>query len=162
MGVLRISDLFLELDRTVFFFFSPLPHMEKLKKVLSLVRLETKKLLVSVDAVVGLEIFATTLADKHTASVLPNCVLVRRWQRLESLVTYIPRVNPLSLVCFVPPNWSHPATTWIPSQSCPQHLQVQIPVQIKCVTFLVPHNNLITFLKKHMILMQDLFCEKYA
>ena len=31
------------------------------------------------------------------------------------------------------------------------------PVQIKCLTFLVAQKNLITFLKKRMILMQDLF-----
>ena len=36
------------------------------------------RLLVSVDAVVGLEILVTTLADKRMATVLPNCVLVRR------------------------------------------------------------------------------------
>ena len=68
------------------------------------VRLATKKLLVSVDTVVGLEFLATTLADKHMATVLPNCVLVRRSQRLESLVTDITGVNPLSLLCFVPPH----------------------------------------------------------
>ena len=58
----------------------------------------------TVDAVVGLELLATTLADKHMATVLPNFVLVRRWQRLESLVTDITGVNPLSLLCFVPPH----------------------------------------------------------
>ena len=47
---------------------------------------------------------ATTLADKHKATVLPNCVLGRCSQRLESLVTYITGVNPLSLVCFVHPH----------------------------------------------------------
>ena len=56
----------------------------------------------SVDAVVGLEHLATTLADKHMATVLPKCGLVSRSQRLESLVTYITGVNPLFLVCFVP------------------------------------------------------------
>ena len=43
-------------------------------------RLATKKLFVSVDAVVGLETFATTFGDKHIATVLPHCVLVRRLQ----------------------------------------------------------------------------------
>ena len=43
-----------------------------------MVRIATKKLIVSVDAVVGHELLATTLADKHMATVLPNCVLVRR------------------------------------------------------------------------------------
>ena len=56
----------------------------------------------TVDAFVGLEPLATTLADKQMATVLPNFVLVRRWQRLESLVTDITGVNPLSLLCFVP------------------------------------------------------------
>ena len=54
-----------------------------------MVRLATKKLLVSVNAVVGLELLGTTFADKHMATVLPNCVLVRRSQKLESLVTDI-------------------------------------------------------------------------
>ena len=48
----------------------------------------THKLLVSLDAVVGLEILSTKLADKHMATVLPNCVLFRRY--------------PLSRLCFVP------------------------------------------------------------
>ena len=64
-------------------------------------RLATKKLPVSVDAVVGLELLATTLADKHMATVLPNCVLVSRLQKLESLVTYISEVNPLFCVYFL-------------------------------------------------------------
>ena len=54
-------------------------------------------------AVVCLELFATLLADKHMATVLPNFVLVSRSQRLDSLVTSITGVNPLILVCFVPP-----------------------------------------------------------
>ena len=76
----------------------------KVAKALHVVRLAKHKLLVTVDAVVGLELLATTLADKHMATVLPNFVLVRRWQRLESLVTDITGVNPLSLLCFVPPH----------------------------------------------------------
>ena len=113
-----MSALFLELARTVLFLSSsPLtfrlrmissmvvlaPHGE-VAKALPVVRLATHKLLVTVDAVVGLELLATTLADKHMATVLPNFVLVRRWQRLESLVTDITGVNPLSLLCFVPPH----------------------------------------------------------
>ena len=98
-----MSALFLELDRTVLFLSSPLTLHEEVAKVLPALRLETKKLLVSVVAVVGLELFAITLADKQMADVLPNYVLVRRSQRLKSLVTYITGVNPLSLVCFVPP-----------------------------------------------------------
>ena len=65
------------------------PHSEgcalapngEVAKALPVVRLETKKLLVSVDAVVGLELLATTLADKHMATVLLKFVLVRRWHR---------------------------------------------------------------------------------
>ena len=68
------------------------PHGE-VTKALPLVRLAIKKLLVSVDAVVGLKLFATTLADKHMAAVLP-IVLVRHSQKLESLVTDITGVNP--------------------------------------------------------------------
>ena len=112
-----MSALFLELTRTVLFPSSftmrfrlrvlssmvvLAPHGE-VAKDLPVVRLTTKKLLVSVDAVVGLELLATTLAGKHMATVLPKFVLVRRWQRLESLVTDITGVNPLSLLCFVPP-----------------------------------------------------------
>ena len=51
----------------------------------------------SVDANAGLEILATTLADKHMANVLPNYVLVMHWKRLEILVTDITEVNPVSL-----------------------------------------------------------------
>ena len=99
-----MSSLFLELDRTVLFLSSPLAQHGKVAKALPVVRFATKKLLVSVDAVVGLELFAITLADKHMATVLPNCVLVRRSQRLEILVTDITGVNPPSLMCFVLPN----------------------------------------------------------
>ena len=61
--------------------------------------LATCKLLASVNTFFGLEILATTFAEKFTATVLPNLVLVRRLQRLESLVTDITGVNPLSLSC---------------------------------------------------------------
>ena len=40
--------------------------------------LATHKLLKSVDALVRLELLATTFADKHMAPVLPNFVLLRR------------------------------------------------------------------------------------
>ena len=78
--------------------------MEKLRKLFLWLGLTSTshKLLVTVDAVVGLEFLATTLADKHMATELPNFVLVRRWQRLESLVTHITGVNPLSLVLCPP------------------------------------------------------------
>ena len=49
------------------------------------VRLAPHKLIVSVDAVVGVELLATTLAGKHIATVLPNCVLARHLQRLKAL-----------------------------------------------------------------------------
>ena len=74
------------------------PHGEVENALPDVARFATHKLLLSVDAVVGLEFLATTLADKHMATVLPNCVLVRRSQRLESLFTYITGVKPLSLV----------------------------------------------------------------
>ena len=53
------------------------PHGE-VAKALHVVKLATHKLLVSVYAVVGVEVLATTLGDKHMATVLPNSVLVRR------------------------------------------------------------------------------------
>ena len=56
-----------------------------------------EKLLVSVGATVGVEILATTHADKHIANLLTNFLLVMRWQRLEILVTDITEVNPVSL-----------------------------------------------------------------
>ena len=65
---------------------------------LPLVRLATHKIVVSVDAVVGVELFATTLAGKHITTVLPNFVLARHFQRLEIFVTDITGVNPLSLL----------------------------------------------------------------
>ena len=70
------------------------PHGE-VAKAFPVARIATHKLIVSVDAIVGLELLAPTLADKHMANVLPNLVLVRQGQRLESLVTDITGVNPL-------------------------------------------------------------------
>ena len=71
-------------------------------KTLPVVRLATHNLIVSVDAVVWVELLATTLAGKHIATVLPNFVLARHLQRLECFVTDITGLNPLSLFCFVP------------------------------------------------------------
>ena len=103
-----MSALFLELARTILFLSSS-SHMFRFRKISSMmvlaphgdvaktlpvVRLAIYKLIVSVDAVVG----------KHMATVLPNFVLARHLQRLESFVTDNTRVNPLSLR-------SHPATT---------------------------------------------------
>ena len=91
-------------------------------------RFAAHKLLVSVDDVVGIKLFPTTLADKHMATVLLKFVLVRCWQRFESLVTDITRGWNLYLFCALSPlHRSHPAITWIPSQTHPQHLQVQVP-----------------------------------
>ena len=84
---MRVSALFLELDRTVPFLSYPLSPHGVVSKALPVVTLETKELLVSVDAVVGLELLAATFADKHMATGLPNYVLVRHLQRLDSLVT---------------------------------------------------------------------------
>ena len=66
-------------------------------------RLAPNKLMVSVDAVVGVELLATTLAGKHNATVLPNFVLARHLQRLDSFVSNITGVNPLSLFVLCPP-----------------------------------------------------------
>ena len=76
----------------------------EVSQTLPVVRLATHKLIVSIDAVVGVVLLATTLAGKHMATVLPNFVLARHLQRLESFVTDITGVNPLSLLCFVPPH----------------------------------------------------------
>ena len=113
-----MSALFLELARTVIFLSSS-PHTFILRMISSMVvlapllevattlpvvRLATHKLIVSVDAVVGVELLATTLAGQHIATVLPNFVLAKHLQRLESFVTDITGVNLLSLLCFVPPH----------------------------------------------------------
>ena len=45
------------------------PHGEA-AKTLSMLRLATHMLIVSVDGVAGVELFATTLAGKHMANVL--------------------------------------------------------------------------------------------
>ena len=92
-----------ELDIT-YFSSSPLAPHGEIAKALPAVRLATKKLLVSVDAVVGLELLGKTLADSHMAPVMPNCVLFRGLQRIEILVRDITDVNPLSIMCFVLPN----------------------------------------------------------
>ena len=113
-----MSALFLELARTVLFLSSS-PHTFRLRMISSMVvlaphggaaktlpmeRLSTHKLIVSVDAVVGVELLATTLAGTHIATGHPHFVLAKYLQRLESFVTDITGVNPLSLLCFVPPH----------------------------------------------------------
>ena len=92
------------------------PHGE-VAKTLPVVRLATHKLFVSVDAVVGVELLATNLAGKHMFTVLPNFVL-------ESFVTYITGVNPLSLSCTLSPYFAliPCSNNVISSQTCPQHL----------------------------------------
>ena len=77
------------------------PHGE-VAKTLPLLRLATCKLIVSFDAVVGVELLAKTFTGKHMANVLLNFVLARHFQRLESFVTDRKGVNPLSPLCFVP------------------------------------------------------------
>ena len=67
-----------------------------------LVRLTTLKLIVSYDAVVSVELLATTLAGEHMVTDLPNFVLARHLHRPESFVTDITGVNPLSLVLCPP------------------------------------------------------------
>ena len=76
------------------------PHGD-VAKALPLVRLATQEIIVPVESVVGLEPLSSTLSYKHMPILEPNIVLVRRWQRLESLVTDIRGVNILSLLCFV-------------------------------------------------------------
>ena len=88
-----ISVLFLELARSALFLFSSpfifilrmissmvvlAPHGE-VAKSLPVVRFATNKLLVSVDAVVEVELLATILAGKQIATVLANFVMVRHW-----------------------------------------------------------------------------------
>ena len=107
-----MSALFLELARTVLFLSSS-PHTFRLGMISSMVvlaphgevaktlpgvRLATHKLTVSIAAVVGVELLATTLAGKNMATVLSNFVLASHLQKFESFV------NPLFLLCFVPPH----------------------------------------------------------
>ena len=107
-----MSVLFLKLARTVLFlsssshtfrlriisFIVVLAQHKEVAKALSGVRLATHKLLMSVDAFVGVNFLSTALAFKHMATVLPNFGLLRSGQRLESLVTDITGVNLLSLL----------------------------------------------------------------
>ena len=77
--------------------------MEKWQKLPGM-RFATHKLIVSVDAAVGVELLATTLASKHIATMLKNFVLARHLQRLEIFVAYITGVNPHSLYCALSPH----------------------------------------------------------
>ena len=106
----------------------PLPHMEKFQKLFLWWGLKPTSFFASVDAVYGLEHLATTLAYKYMATVLPNYLLVRRLQRLESLFMYITGENPLSRLCILSPtlHWSYPATTLTLSQTRPWHIQVKV------------------------------------
>ena len=71
-------------------------------KTLPVVRLNTHKLIMSFDAVVGIELLATTLAGKHIATV-PNFVLARHLQTLESFVADITGWT-LSISCALSPH----------------------------------------------------------
>ena len=102
--------------RTALFLSTSLPHIQieddllnggpcptrRRVKTLPVERLAKHKIIVSVDAVVECNLLATTLAGKHMTTVLPNFVMARHLQRLESFVKDITGVNPLSLLCFVP------------------------------------------------------------
>ena len=103
-----MSTLFLELAKTVLFLSSS-PHTFKLRmissmvvlathgevaKTLPVVRLATHKLIVSVDAVVGVELLASILADKHTATV--HCNRHYRVEPSLSLVICPPTLIPSS------------------------------------------------------------------
>ena len=57
-------------------------------------RLMTHKLCL----LVGHLLLATSIEDKHIATVLPTHVLIKCWQRIKSPVPDIARVNPLHLV----------------------------------------------------------------
>ena len=81
-----------------------LAPLREVAKTLPVVRLAKQKLIVYFDAAVVVELLATTLAGKHIAPVLPNFVLAKHLQKLESFVTDITGVNPLSLLC---PSLSH-------------------------------------------------------
>ena len=72
-----MSTIFLKLHRTVLFLSFPLALHGEAAQALHVVRFETKWLILYFHAVVGLELLATTLADKHMATVLPNYVLHR-------------------------------------------------------------------------------------
>ena len=71
------------------------------------------QLLGSIDAVDGLELLATTIVDKHMATVLPNYMLVRRLQRLQSLFTYITGVNPIYMLLKSDPSLEGVPSTWL-------------------------------------------------
>ena len=94
-----MSAFLLEVYRTVLFF-SPLPCPTWRSCQIS----SCGELLWSVVAVVGLKLLATTFADKHCATVLPNYVLVRPLLRLKSLFTYITGVNPLCMLLKADPS----------------------------------------------------------
>ena len=127
-----MSALFLELARTVLFLIYS-PHMFRLtmifsmvvlaahgevSKTLHVVRLAKHKLVVSVDAAVGVELLATTIAGKYMATVLSNYVLAWHLQRLESFVTDITEVNPFFLV-LCPPSLIPSSNNMISLKTCP-------------------------------------------
>ena len=73
-----MSTILLKLDRTVLILSFLLALHGEAAQALHVVTFETKWLILSFHAVVSLELLATTLADKHMATVLPNYVLHRR------------------------------------------------------------------------------------
>ena len=85
-----MSALFLELARAasphtfrlrIIFSIVVLAPLVEVAKSLPVGRLDTQKLIVSVSTVLGVELLATTLA-----TVLPNFVLTKHLQKLESFV----------------------------------------------------------------------------
>ena len=108
-----MSAIFLELARTVLFLSSSLhtfrlrkissmvvlaPHREA-AKTLSLLRLATYMLIVSVDAGAGVELLATTLAGNHMATVLTGYAFAKTQKLCHRHYWGEPS---FSLLCFVP------------------------------------------------------------
>ena len=96
------------------------PHGEIAKKI-PLVRLVTHKLIVSVDAVVGVELLASILADKHTATV--HCNRHYRGEPSLSLVlcppTQIPSSNNMISITNLPSTAAGPPADEHPSSCAP-------------------------------------------
>ena len=90
-----MSALFLELARTVLFLSSSHLHVSIKDDLLNGGKISSCASLMCL----GVELLATTLAGKHIATVL-----AKHMQRLESFVTDITGVNPLSLFCALSPH----------------------------------------------------------
>ena len=95
------------------------PLTFRLRVTSTMVLHATHTVIVSVNAVVGVQLLATTLADKYMATVRSKIVLVKLWQRLEQFVTDITGVNPLFFLCFVPPTLIPPSYNMISLTNLP-------------------------------------------